>query len=288
MKIQGFLFPPTLLKKLALAEKNSGNGTRRRARRTTAWRDRKRNARQRGRHGEHGRTDAKTHGKRREWADNPARGDQPAAARRCHRASSGQAEQASAATSGKGRAARGARHHDHAGTARPGRPSRAAGRKPGDEDKQGRHYAATPQRAANTEASRREARPRPTETGGGATGTETAKPPGTGRTTHPKQAGGKRRPQEHAKRPAAAAEENRATATKPDRERSDGRNEMPSAPPAQGANPARAERTTDEAAGNNEKEATGHPQGRGPPGTGGTHPPPAKASRPDRDTRKGA
>lgn len=123
------------------------------------------------------------------------------------------------------------------------------------------------------EASRREARPRPTGTGGGATGTETAKPPGTGRTAHPKQAGGKRRPQEHAKRPAAAAEEKRATATKPDRERSDGRNETPSAPPAQGAKAARAERTTDEAAGNNEEEATGHPPGKRPTRNGRDTPP---------------
>ena len=104
----------------------------------------------------------------------------------------------------------------------------------------------------------------------------------------PKHAGGKRRPQEQAKRPAAAAEEKRATATKPDRERSDGRNDTPSAPPAQGAKAARAERTTDEAAGNNEEEATGHPpEKQGPAGAAGTHPPPAKASRPDRDTRKG-
>lgn len=77
--------------------------------------------------------------------------------------------------------------------------------------------------------------------------------------TQPRQAGGKRRPQERANAPAPAADENRTTATAPDKARAEGRKETPSAEPAQGASGNRAERSTDEAEGTDEKAATAHP-----------------------------
>ena len=134
------------------------------------------------------------------------------------------------------------------------------------------HYA--PHRAAKRAARRRDARPRPTGAGGGATGTETAQPPGTARTAQKRTrppAATKRRAQERENRPAAAGEENRTTATNPEKARPEGRNETPRAEPAHGANAQRADRTTEEGTGAkaNEEAATGHPTNtRKPPRTG--------------------
>ncbi|MCC9003186.1 MAG: hypothetical protein LM549_11300, partial [Candidatus Competibacter sp.] len=63
----------------------------------------------------------------------------------------------------------------------------------------------------------------------------TANPPATARTAQKPGRGGKRRPQDRAKRDAAANEENRATATKPDSERRERRNDRPKAEPPHGA-----------------------------------------------------
>ncbi len=251
------------LKKPALVERNSGNGTRRGARKTAARRNGKRNARERRR--ATGRDATQTPRQRA-----GARGQrkrhrhQPATTGR-RGASDAQAKPNRAAASGASREPRGARHDHQRTPARPGRPSDAAGREPGSEHNQGRHYAATAQRAANTAAKRRDAPPRRTGTGGGETGTETtheaATPAaaGTRRTTQPRHAGGKRRDHDRANAPAPAAEAKRTTATDPDKARAEGRKETPRAEPAQGAKPNRAERSTAEAEGTNEKAATSTP-----------------------------
>ena len=145
-----------------------------------------------------------------------------------------------------------------------------------------------PHRAANTAAKRRDAPPRRTGTGGGATGTDThqdgAHPAAAGmartaqkETKPPERA--KRPPQDAENREAAANEENRTTATKPENEREEGRKETPRAAPAQGANANRAEHTTAEGNGAKEKreKATAHPH-KNEPATEGSHPPPAAGS----------
>ena len=186
-------------------------------------------------------------------------GDEKAATGNRHGTDDRQTERGGAAGAPTRQRPRGTRHHDHARTARPRRPHHATGQQPGSEDEQGRHYAATPQRAANTDASQREARPRPTGTGGGATGTDTHQPEPTGARRTAQNPAPQRGPHERENRDAAANDENRATATNPDHASRDGRNDTPRAEPAQGASAKRAERTTDDGKGAR-REATGHPQ----------------------------